>query len=131
MGDEQRRLVEWTALTIDCPDPGVLADFYAAALGGTITRRRTDSAFVEAGGMMLAFRLDPNHRPTTWPSHEVPLQSHFEFMVADVDDTAGQLVKLGATQQDQPDPADPDLIVMRDPAGHPFCLIRSSAARRS
>jgi hypothetical protein len=26
------------------------------------------------------------------------------------------------------DASDPDLLVMLDPAGHPFCLIRSSAA---
>lgn len=75
--------------------------------------------------------MDPDHRPTTWPSPEVPLQSHFEFMVADVEDAVGRLRALGATREDRQDPDDPNLVVMRDPAGHPFCLIRSSAARRS
>jgi hypothetical protein len=110
------------------PDPPVLADFYAAALGGTITRRSADSAFVETDGLMLVFRADPDHRPTTWPAREVPLHSHFEFVVADPEEAVSRLVALGAVQTDQ---HDPNLIVMRDPAGHPFCLIRSSAVRRA
>jgi catechol 2,3-dioxygenase-like lactoylglutathione lyase family enzyme len=125
------RLVEWAALTIDCPDPPALADFYAAVLDGTITRRRADGAFVETPGMFLTFRADPDHRPTTWPAREVPLHSHFELVVADVPEAVRRCLELGAVQRDEPDPDDPNLVVLRDPAGNPFCLIRSSVARRS
>jgi hypothetical protein len=37
---------------------------------------------------------------------------------------------LGASLAAHQDPDDPNLLVMLDPAGHPFCLIRSSAAGR-
>jgi hypothetical protein len=42
--------------------------------------------------------------------------------------TADGRKALPFTQSIQPCP---HLVVMRDPAGHPFCLILSSAARRS
>ncbi len=122
-------VVEWMALTIDCPDPNAMADFYAAALGGEVTHRAT-GASVEAAGLNLVFRANPDYRPPTWPSPEVPLQSHFEFVVADLEAAIGQMVQLGATPAEQQDPDDPHLVVLLDPAGHPFCLIRSSAATR-
>jgi hypothetical protein len=62
----------------------------------------------------------------------VPLHSHFDYVVADPHAAAQHLLRLGgslAAHQDPGDP-DPDLLVMLDPAGHPFCLIRSSAAGR-
>jgi hypothetical protein len=123
-------LVEWMALTIDCPDPSVMADFYAVLLGGTVTRRAVDEARVDADGRLIIFRAVPDYRPPTWPSSEVPLHSHFEYVVDDPHAAAQLLLPLGAGLARHQDPNDPDLIVMLDPAGHPFCLIRSSAARR-
>lgn len=72
-------LVEWSALTIDCPEPNVMAEFYATLLDGKITRRTADSAYVAAAGVLLVFRAVPDCRPPTWPSPEVPLHSHFEL----------------------------------------------------
>ena len=69
------RLVQWTALTIDCPEPTALADFYAALLDGKITRRTAESAFVDADGLLLVFRAAPDYKRSTWPSPDVPLHS--------------------------------------------------------
>ncbi len=123
-------VVEWMVLTIDCPDPNVMADFYATALGGEVTAQGETGAYVRAAGLDFVFRADPHYRPPTWPSTEVPLQSHFEFVVADLEAAAERMVQLGATYAAHQDPDDPHLIVLLDPAGHPFCLIRSSAATR-
>lgn len=123
-------LVEWFALTIDCAVPVALAEFYAESLGGEVTLRTDEAAFVRAPGISLAFRADPNHRPTTWPAPDVPLHSHFEFVVGDPDTAVPEMLRLGATLAEYQDPDDPNLVVMLDPAGNPFCLIRSSAARR-
>jgi len=59
-------------------------------LGGTITRRTADSAFVEATGQLLVFRAVPDYKPSTWPSSDVPLQFHFECVVDDPDTAAEQ-----------------------------------------
>jgi hypothetical protein len=82
------------------------------------------------GGLLLNFRAVPDYRPPTWPSSEVPLHSHFEFVVDDPDAVAQQMLQLGGSLAQHQDPNDPNLVVLLDPARHPFCLIRSSAARR-
>jgi hypothetical protein len=128
---KQPGLVEWTALTIDCPEPATLADFYAILLGGTVTRSTPDGAFLDAAGQLLVFRAVPDYQPPTWPSHDVPMRFHFECVVEDPDAATQELLPLGATRAAHQDPDDPNLIVMLDPVGHPFCLIRSSAARRN
>jgi len=124
----QSGLVEWMALTVDCPEPNVMADFYAALLGGTVTRRTPGLAKVDASGGPIYFRAAPDYEPPTWPSPEVPLHQHFDYVVEDPHAAAQQLIPLGASLAAHQDPDDPDLLVMLDPAGHPFCLIRSSAA---
>jgi hypothetical protein len=118
------------AMTVDCPEPNVMADFYAALLGGTVTRRSVGEVKVEAAGRLIYFRASPDYKPPTWPSPEVPLHAHFEYVVEDPHAAAQQLLPLGASLAPHQGPNDHDLLVMRDPAGHPFCLIRSSAARR-
>jgi hypothetical protein len=128
--EQKPALVEWLALTIDCPDPNVLADFFATALGGKVTHRATDVAFAQAAGLSLNFRAVPDHKPPTWPSPEIPLHSHFELVVEDPDTAAQEMLRLGARMAQHQNPDNPHLVVMLDPAGHPFCLIRSSAARR-
>ncbi|NJC74079.1 VOC family protein [Planosporangium thailandense] len=133
MTEDQARqpgLVEWLATTIDCPDPDVMARFYTSLFGGRVTRQTADSAFVDTGQLLLVFRAVPDYRPPTWPSPEVPLHSHFECVVEDPHAAARQLLPLGASLARHQDPDDPNLVVVLDPAGHPLCLIRSSAARR-
>jgi hypothetical protein len=123
-------LVQWSAMTVDCPEPDVMADFYAALLGGTVTRRIAGEANVDAGGKLINFRATRDYRPPTWPSPEVPMHAHFEYVVEDPQAAAQQLLPLGASLAVHQDPDNPNLLVMLDPAGHPFCLIRSSAAVR-
>ncbi|NJC83696.1 VOC family protein [Planosporangium mesophilum] len=117
-------------MTIDCAEPNAMADFYAALLDGKVTRRTHDSAFVDGAGMLLVFRAVPDYKPPTWPSPEIPMQKHFEFVVSDPDAAAEKLLPLGAKIAEYQDEDDPNFVVLLDPAGHPFCLIRSSAARR-
>jgi hypothetical protein len=121
-------LVEWMAMTVDCPEPNVMVDFYAALLGGTITRRTADEAKLDTAGRIIYFRVAPDYKPPTWPSPEVPLHSHFDYVVEDPHAAAQHLLRLGGSLAAHQDPSDPHLLVMLDPAGHPFCLIRSSAA---
>jgi hypothetical protein len=61
---------ELGAVTIDCPDPAILAAFYAAALGGTITRERSDSTIMQ----IVCRRVDPYEAPA-WPPRGRPCRS--------------------------------------------------------
>ena len=128
--EEKRGRVEWGAVTVDCPDPRVLAEFYVVLLGGQVTRRTADETNVDAGGMLLNFRAVPGYRPPTWPTSDVPLHSHFDYVVEDPEALADDLLGLGGSLSPHQDLANRNLLVVLDPAGHPLCLLRSSAARR-
>jgi len=118
---ELESLVEWVALTIDCPNEATqeqLSRFYADALGGQIFK-----GCVRARGILMIFRPLADYRRPTWPSGDTPQQIHFEWVVPDVEAATKQMTNLGATLAEWQDPADPGLRVLLDPAGHPFCLI--------
>ncbi|MFB9237050.1 VOC family protein [Plantactinospora siamensis] len=104
---------------VDCPDPGVLAEFYAALLGLPVTYRSADFFVVSKDDTTsgLGFQLAPGHRPPRWPDPAAPQQIHFDVMVDDLDEAATAVLALGATELSGADH------VYADPAGHPFCLI--------
>jgi hypothetical protein len=123
-------LLYLAAITIDCPDPMILAEFYARAFGGEVGRRRIgegfdpDNVWLELGPLRFIFRRDREYRAPTWPEHEVPAGWHFDCYVYDVEATEKRLHDLGArTAAHQPsEPADDFHLVMLDPAGRPFCI---------
>jgi hypothetical protein len=104
---------------VDCPDPGVLANFYSTLLNQPITYVSDDFVVVAANETTsgIAFQRVPDHRAPTWPDGTVPQQLHFDVMVENVADAAPWVLALGAVKLDGED-------VFADPAGHPFCLIK-------
>ena len=78
------------------------------------------------GHRTLAFQQVERLEPTTWPSHDVPMQMHLDLVVPSVDDLHRQRERaesLGAQLRlDRTDSEEP-LVVLADPSGHPFCLL--------
>ncbi|MFE2941246.1 VOC family protein [Streptomyces sp. NPDC059255] len=113
------------AITLDCPDPPALAAFYQQATGLEL-HPESDADFAglnRADGLFLGFQRVDNYRAPTWPDQTVPQQLHICFSVEDVDQAADLLLELGAGKPDhQPD--EDRWLVLTDPAGHPFCLVR-------
>lgn len=62
----------------------------------------------------------PDYRPPTWPGSD--MQMHFEIYVDDLARQEQRLLDCGATKPGHQDPDDPSLVVLLDPAGHPFCI---------
>ena len=64
--------------------------------------------------------------PTTWPSHEVPMQLHLDFTVssrAELERHRERAEALGArVLLDRTDDEGEPLYVLADLAGHPFCV---------
>ncbi len=79
-----------------------------------------------AGARKLAFQLVDQLTPTTWPTHEVPMQLHVDFTVSSRDELErqrGRAEALGAELLlDRTDDPDEPLYVFADLSGHPFCL---------
>ena len=104
---------------IDCPDPELLAEFYAELIGLPVTYRSADFAVVSADTTTsgYAFQRAPDHRPPQWPDPDHPQQVHLDVMVDDLAVAAEQVIRLGARRLPSGEH------VYADPAGHPFCLI--------
>lgn len=114
-------IARFPVTVLDCPDPGALARFYAAVLGGTVERSDVDWWTLRGdGGVALDFQLVDPYTPPTWPDGPVPQQLHLDVVVDDLDAGESAVLELGATKADvQPGET---FRVFLDPAGHPFCL---------
>ena len=125
---------------LDTEDARGLAEFYRELLG--LHYRPGDEPPAEDGvddadwlvlldgdGIRrLAFqRVDRPLPRSTWPSHEVPMQLHVDYAVpslAELERHRDRALALGAqVLLDRTDDEDEALVVLADPAGHPFCLL--------
>lgn len=115
---------DWWGVVLEAPDAGSLAHFYSALLGWPIDKEDAQDATIapEDGVAYLAFQTSPGYVPPTWPEREgaQQMQSHLDFEVSDLDAAVEHAVELGARLAEyQPQP---DVRVLLDPVGHPFCL---------
>jgi len=123
---------------IDTLDARALADFYAQLLG--LRYRKGDEPPTDGspddadwlvlvdddGNRKLAFQQVGRLEPTTWPSHDVPMQMHLDFTVSnstELERHRRRAESLGARLLlDRTDDSDEPLYVLADPSGHPFCI---------
>ncbi|MFG2720491.1 VOC family protein [Streptomyces sp. NPDC048416] len=105
-------------LVVDCADPGRLARFWAALLGGRPVVRDPSWAYVEPpGAPRLAFQRVPEAKAAK-------NRLHLDLTVEDVRRARAAAVRrgaspVGATVTD----ARGDFQVMRDPEGNEFCFV--------
>jgi hypothetical protein len=108
-------------VVIDCADPGALAAFWASFTG--YEPDHEDDAWVSLrspdGGDRISFQKVPE--PKT-----VKNRVHLDFAAADEEATAEWIESLGATRRwVSSDPDDP-FVVLADPEGNEFCVIRAA-----
>jgi catechol 2,3-dioxygenase-like lactoylglutathione lyase family enzyme len=115
-----------TAITLDCPDPRALADFYQQATGLDIHAKSGDDFFglTGKGSLFIGLQRVDDYRAPTWPDQRVPQQLHLDFAVDDLDEAEALVLGLGATKPET-QPGGDRWRVFVDPAGHPFCLTKS------
>jgi predicted enzyme related to lactoylglutathione lyase len=125
----------WVA--IDTPNPMSLAGFYTAITGWPINQadiyHEDDGSvgwveLISSTGASLSFQLVRDYKPPSWPTSEVPTQQHIDFKVDDLDKGEIEVLALGATKPEfQPGS---NFRVFIDPAGHPFCLVKTNQIER-
>ena len=116
MGD-----VRLGAVTVDCPDPTGLGDFYKNVLNLEVMFSTANFVALQGAGVLLTFHRIDNHQRPTWPAGPVPKQLHLELGVSDLDAAETRILSLGATKAEiQPNPDNWRVLI--DPAGHPFCI---------
>ncbi len=113
-------IARYPSLVLDCPDPGVLANFYGTMLDWQI-KVDPDWAEIRAEyGQCISFQQVADYSPPDWPGQQAPQQMHLDVIVDDLDDAESAVLGLGATKHEhQPGTS---FRVFLDPAGHPFCL---------
>lgn len=115
------RGVKWTTVVLDCADPARLAAFWSELLEGECTQITGDFYVVRSGTTWLAAARVPDPRPAMWPDGERAKQTHLDIAVGDLDAAVAEALRLGAMQEEI-QPAPDRWRVLRDPAGHIFCL---------
>ncbi len=123
---------------IDTTDARGLAEFYRQLLGLHYRPGDEPPSEGDDDSDWLVLLDEDDHRVvaiqeverlerTTWPSHDVPMQLHLDFAVADreaLERHRARAEELGAVLLlDRTDDEDEALYVLADPAGHPFCLL--------
>lgn len=119
-------IAELSTVVLDCSDPIALARFYAAITGWPAATDDPGWTQVEpaGGGLALAFQRVDDYTPPQWPGQDLPQQFHLDFYLDDLDAGETAVLALGATKHShQPGTG---FRVYLDPAGHPFCLCRTS-----
>lgn len=124
MTESKRPKIRLETVNIDCADAPEMAAFYGCLLGWEVGH--DDGGFVltpnPEGGVGLSFQARTDYRPPTWP--ETPETQdkmiHLDLRVDDLDAAVGHALACGARLAQYQ--GRPDLRVLLDPAGHPFCL---------
>jgi hypothetical protein len=110
------------ALTIDCSNHVPMAEFYRTAFAGQIVQQDSGGAVVTTDSLTIVLRRVDGFRPPSWPEDSRQMQMHLEIAVPDLAMAQEALVLAGATTCEYQPPDNRRLIVMLDPAGHPFCI---------
>jgi predicted enzyme related to lactoylglutathione lyase len=113
---------QFDSVTLDCPDPLALAQFYGALLDWPAPEHAVDGDYVTlespSGGTALTFQPDPAYLAPSWPERTVPQQMHLDLYVDDLDVGEQRAVAIGARLIT----TTPTFRVFADPVGHLFCL---------
>lgn len=112
------------AVVLDSADMKTLADFYSNLLDGNIIESNEHYVQLELPNhLRLTFQNAEGYVPPTWPEEQGKQQqmAHLDIMVKDLNEAVLTAEKLGATKSEIQ--YVPGMVTMKDPAGHPFCLI--------
>jgi len=108
------------AVTLDCRDPQALAEFYRQATGWEVVHTSDDYVYLAGDApVRLGFQRVAGHREPQWPDDAK--QFHLDFVVTSIPEAEARLLSLGATKPEW-QPGGDMATVLRDPAGHPFCI---------
>ncbi|GAA1487376.1 VOC family protein [Brachybacterium sacelli] len=111
-------------ITLDAAETEPIARFWHAVLGWPILHLSEEYAMLQGPSHALGIGAIGDHQRPSWPD-DGRKQFHLDLAVADLEAAAARCVELGA-ERVAPQPGE-TWIVLRDPAGHAFCLTDSAA----
>jgi catechol 2,3-dioxygenase-like lactoylglutathione lyase family enzyme len=124
MPTEERPSFHFQTVNIDCEDADAMAVFWSKLLGWDVTWRDGNFILIRdpKGGAGLSFQGRPGYTPPVWPEEPGEQQKmlHLEIKVQDLAAATEYALSIGGRLAEFQ--GRPDLRVILDPAGHPFCL---------
>jgi hypothetical protein len=112
--------IRLSGVTLNAADPLALARFYAVITGGVV-KGDGHWAAVTGPNADIGFQRVEDFRPPVWPTGDLPMLMHLDFLVDDLAATEARVLAAGASRFDF-QPNSDHCFVYADPAGHPFCL---------
>jgi catechol 2,3-dioxygenase-like lactoylglutathione lyase family enzyme len=127
-----------TEISLDCHDPDRLADFWTGVLGWVVLHREAGLVEIGPAGrgdaeLLHAVRTGPV-APTIFLA-QVPEEKvgknrvHFDVSPVDCsqEEEVERILALGATRADIGQTGEESWVVLADPEGNEFCVLRSLA----
>ena len=113
-------------LVVDCADPGVVAGFWEAALGWRRTHDTADQIVLEPPAGSAEDGVAPDllfvRVPDPTPGKN---RLHLDLRPEDQDSEVERLVALGARRASVGQSLDASWVVLTDPEGNEFCVLRA------
>ncbi|MDT4892247.1 MAG: hypothetical protein QOE97_1282 [Pseudonocardiales bacterium] len=111
----------WSAITVDCMRPDVVAPFWAGVLGGDLSIPLPGwLRLTPPGGERPAITFQPVPEPKTGKA-----RIHVDLAVDDIDTGIEAVRQLGGRPTgERHDYAEGVVVVMADPEGTEFCLVQ-------
>jgi len=113
--------LEWEEIVVDARDPYALGHWWREALGWVVVHDSADEVAIRPApdrlpGILFGRSEDPK---------SVKNRLHFDFRPLDRDAEVQRLIELGATHADIGQSGDEPWVVLQDPEGNEFCVLRS------
>jgi hypothetical protein len=122
--DQTGRVLEWEQATVDALDPVRLGNWWATALRWVVVNDAADEFEIRAEVERLPGIL---FEPVVSEKHGKN-RLHFDLRPDDQDAEVERLLSLGATRADIGQ-GEQSWVVLADPEGNEFCVLRSSEQR--
>lgn len=112
--------VRFFQIVIDCADPRALADFWIKFTGCEGRSSYDDWASIQAadGSARIRFQKVPEGKV-------VKNRVHIDFVAEDEEATAKEIEALGATRRWVSEDLEDPFVVLADPEGNEFCIVRA------
>jgi predicted enzyme related to lactoylglutathione lyase len=113
--------VRFKEVVIDCADPRSLADFWVGFTGYAIRHAYDDWVCIGTPdeSMIIGFQQVPEGKAAK-------NRVHLDFAAADEEGTAREIEAMGATRLWVSLNPDDPFVVLADPEGNEFCIVRDS-----
>jgi predicted enzyme related to lactoylglutathione lyase len=110
-------------IVVDCADPRSLAAFWISFTGYESRHADDDWVAIGAkdGSVVIGFQKVPEAK-------SVKNRLHLDFAASDEDAAAREVEALGATRLWVGDDPDDPFVVLADPEGNEFCIVRATTS---